>query len=214
MPNYVQYDKYTQPKEIVRKKIKQALISHNVKSFPPFDSNAEILEPIEDSFNEFRLNYKAAGGKHIVCKREDFSKLLVDLLKNQHYPSILNTSKSLSALLSQNGIQCYDSINAASPVDAAIVFADMLIARNGSMVFTQQYSLYPSVKGLAKDIIVVALAQNIVSDLKTAMVAQQQKHNGKLLHMTEIVAPTLPQQVEGKELFTPNEPRFILLLVI
>lgn len=210
MPNYVQYDKYTQPKEVVRKKIKQALISHNVKSFTSLDANAEILEPIENVVNEFCNNYKVAGGKHIQCNRENFTKYLVDLLKSLRYSSILNTFKSLSSTLSGNGIQCYDSIDASAPVDAAIVMADALIARNGSMVFSQSHSLYPSIKGLAKDIIVIASTNMVVPDLKAAMEVQQRKLDGKLLKMMEIVTPTFHKDVAE---YTPDDPRYIMLLL-
>lgn len=214
MSNLVQFNnKYTLPKEVIRKKIKQALISRNAKSFASLDANADILVPLEDVVAEFRANYKMAGGKHILCSKENFTGMLVQLIKSQRYSTILNTAKAFMPLLQQHNIHCYDSIDAASPVDAAIVFVDKLIARNGAMVFSQKFSLYPSVKNLAKDIIVVAMAKNIVSDIKCILEVQQHAGADKMHDMLEIITPTCPQVVDGQSVYTPNEPRFIMLLV-
>ena len=47
MANFPQYDnKYMPPKEVIRKKIKQALISKNAKTFTSLDANADILVPM------------------------------------------------------------------------------------------------------------------------------------------------------------------------
>ncbi len=214
MANFPQYDnKYMPPKEVIRKKIKQALRSKNAKTFTSLDANADILVPIDDVVTEFRMNYKMAGGKHILCTKENFADMLVHLIENQHYPTILNTAKALSPLLAKHNIHCYDSIDSSSPVDAAIVFANQLIARNGAMVFSQKLSLYPSVKNLAKDIIVVAMVQNIVPDLKTVLDQYQPTGNGKPHDMLEIITPTNTPIVDGKNVYTPNEPRYIMLLV-
>jgi L-lactate utilization protein LutC len=98
-------------------------------------------------------------------------------------------------------------------VDVAIVYSDMLIARTGSMLFTQKFSLYPSVKNITKDIIVVAFEKNLVLDLKDALALQQEKNQGIPYDFMEVITPTKPVNDKGEEDYSPLEPRYILLLI-
>jgi L-lactate utilization protein LutC len=98
-------------------------------------------------------------------------------------------------------------------VDVAIVYSDMLIARTGSMLFTQKFSLYPSVRNITKDIIVVAFEKNLVLDIKDTFQLQQEKNQGNLYDFVEIITPTKPVNDKGEENYSLLEPRFILLLI-
>jgi L-lactate utilization protein LutC len=98
-------------------------------------------------------------------------------------------------------------------VDVAIFYSDILIARTGSMLFTQKYSRYPSIKNIAKNIIVIAFEKNLVLDFKDAFTLQQEKNQGIPYDFVEIITPTKPVNEKGETNFSPLEPRFILLLI-
>ena len=138
---------------------------------------------------------------------------LVKLIKSQQYKSILNTSGSLDSQLTKNNIFYYNSIDCSSQVDAVIVYSNILIARTGSMIFSQKNSLYPSVRNLGKDMIVVAFTNHIIPDFKGALNAQQQINGAHIPSFSEIITPTLPELIDGKEFFPSSESRIILLLV-
>lgn len=212
--NPVSFDtKNTSSKETVRKNIRHALASKSPSKFPNIDLTSELFDSPEDVLIDFVANFRNAGGKYIPCTKENFMERLVKLIKSQQYKSILNTSSSLDVQLTKNNIFFYNSIDSSSQVDAVIVYSNILIARTGSMLFSQKNSLYPSVRNLGKDIIVVAFANHIIPDLKGALNAQQQISGGNMPPISEIITPTLPELVDGKEIFPPSESRIILLLV-
>jgi L-lactate utilization protein LutC len=212
--NPISFDtKNTSSKETVRKNIRHALASKSSSKFPNIDLTSELFDPLDNVTIDFVNNFRNAGGKYIPCTKENFMERLIKLIKSQQYKSILNTSSSLDVQLTKNNIFYYNSIDSSSPVDAVIVYSNLLIARTGSMIFSQKNSLYPSVRNLGKDMIVVAFANHIISDLKEALNAQQQINGANIPPVSEIITPTLPELVDGKEIFSPSESRIILLLV-
>ncbi len=212
--NAVSFDtKNTSSKETVRKNIRHALASKSPSKFPNIDLTSELFDPTEDVLYDFVTNFRNAGGKYIPCTKENFMERLVKLIKSQQYKSILNTNSSLDAQLTKNNICFSNSIDSSALSDAVIAYSNILIARTGSMIFSQKNSLYPSVRNLGKDIIVVAFANHIIPDLKGALNAQQQINKANMPSISEIITPTLPDLVDGKEVFSPSESRIILLLV-
>ncbi|MEG1556521.1 MAG: hypothetical protein RR356_07345 [Bacteroidales bacterium] len=205
--------KNTSSKETIRRNIRHALSSKSPNTFPNIDINSELFEPIPDLLKEFVVNFRAMGGKYIPCTKENFVERLLKLIASQQYQSLLNTSTSLTNFLVENEISFYNVIDANSPVDAALVYADILIARSGSFVCSQKSSLYPSVKNLAQDLIIVSFLPNIVSDIKNAIALQQKRNQNAVHEMTEIVTPAIPPIIDGKENYSPLNPRYILLLI-
>jgi hypothetical protein len=49
--------------------------------------------------------------------------------------------------------------------------------------------------------------------LKDAFVTQQEKNQGSLYEFVEMITPTKPVTEKGEENYSPQEPRFILLLI-
>ena len=201
-------------KENMRKNIRHALTSKSQGKFPNIDLNTPLFEPIPDLLSCFAKQYRTAGGKLIICTKDNFIQRLVELIKILPYNQILSTKGDLSKILEQANISFQKCIDVANPADIAVVYSDVLIARSGSLLFSQKYSLYPSVKNLAKDIIVVAFTNRIVADLKTAFEVQEKLYKGKNFEFFEIITPSPPVVNEIKEeIYSPTEPRFILFLI-
>ena len=203
----------TTTKENMRRKIRHALTQKSASKFPYIDIHADIFEKPENLLAEFCTNFRNAGGKFIVCDKTNFVDILHKLIVGQRYGIILNTNHSISPALSKRNLNYITCIDSHQQVDAAIVYSDMLIARTGSMLFTQKFSLYPSARNITKDIIVVAFEKNLVPDIKDAFYLQQEKNQGILYDFAEIITPTKPVNDKGEENFSPLEPRFILLLI-
>jgi len=202
----------TTSKENMRKKIRHALTQKSTSKFPNIDIHAEIFEKPENLMAEFLQNFRNAGGKFIACTKENFVDILHKLVVGQRYTSILNTNHSISPALTQKNLNYITCIDSHQQVDVAIVYADVLIARTGSMLFTQKFSLYPSVRNITKDIIVVAFEKSLVLDLKDAFLFQQEKNQGSLYDFVEIITPKKPVYEKGED-YSFLEPRFILLLI-
>jgi len=202
----------TTSKENMRRKIRHALTQKSTSKFPNIDIHAKIFDKPENIMVEFLQNFRNAGGKFIVCNKENFVDRLYELIKGQGYTSILNTNHSISPALKQRNVNYMTCVGSHQQVDVAIVYADVLIARTGSMLFTQKFSLYPSVRNITKDIIVVAFERSLVLDLKDAFLHQQEKNQGSLYDFVEVITPTKPAAEKGED-YSLLEPRFILLLI-
>ncbi|MCL1850261.1 MAG: hypothetical protein FWF70_02480 [Bacteroidetes bacterium] len=203
----------TTAKENMRRLIRHALTQKSANKFPYIDIHADIFEKPESLLEEFCTHFRKAGGKFILCNKNNFVDILHKLIVGQRYATILNTNQSISPALTKRNLNYITCIDSHQQVDVAIVYSDMLIARTGSMLFTQKFSLYPSVRNITKDIIVIAFEKNLVLDLKDAFQLQQEKNQGILYDCTEIITPTKPVNDKGEENYSLLEPRFILLLI-
>lgn len=204
----------TTSKESIRKDIRHALSTKGVNKYPNLDLSDDFLQPSDDLVRDFVVRFRALGGKYVPCTKEQFVGRLVKLLQVQNYPVLLNTKPQFVNVLKNNNINFVDAIDVNTPADAAIVFSDALIAQSCSFVFSPHNSLYPSVKGIASDLIIVALANNIVPDMKTALALQQDRNEGNLYEFNEIICPTPLTIRDNQEIRTPLTPRYILMLVL
>jgi L-lactate utilization protein LutC len=203
----------TTSKENMRRKIRHALTQKSTSKFPYIDIHADLFEKPENVLAEFCDNFRDAGGKLIMCNKDNFVDYLHKLIVGQRYATILNTNHSISPALTKRNLNYITCIDTHQQVDVAIVYSDLLVARTGSMLFTQKFSLYPSVRNITKDIIVVAFQKNLVLDLKDAFQLQQERNQGILYDFAEIITPTKPVNDKGEDNYSPLEPRFILLLI-
>jgi L-lactate utilization protein LutC len=203
----------TTSKENMRREIRHALTQKSTSKFPNIDIHAEVFDIFENMLTEFAHNFRSAGGKVIACNRENFADILYKIIVGQRFTTILNTNHSIAPALTQKNLNYITCMDNHQQADVAIIYADVLIARTGSVLFTQKYSLYPSIRNTAKDIIVVAFEKSLVLDLKDAFLFQQEKNQGSLYDFVEIITPTKPATDKSKEDYSPLEPRFILLLI-
>jgi len=203
----------TTSKENMRRAIRHALTQKSTSKFPNVDIHADLFEKPENVTAKFCDNFRNAGGKLILCDRENFVERLHKLIVGQRYATILNTNHSISPALTKRNLNFITCADTHQQVDVAIIYSDTLIARTGSMLFTQKHSLYPSIRNITKNIIVVAFEKNIVLDLKDSFVLQQGRNQGALYDFAEVITPTKQVTAQGEEDYTPLQPRFILLLI-
>jgi len=198
----------TTSKENMRRKIRHALTQKSASKFPQIDAHIEPFEKPENIAIEFCANFRSAGGKLITCARSNIINKLNKLVVEQNYTTVFNASHFLAPLLKKSNINYITCMDIHRQVDVTIVYADILIARTGSMMFTQNFSLYPSVRNITKDIIVVSFVNNLALDFKDAFAMLQEKNQGNMYEFAEIITPTKPENDD----YSPLEPRFILLL--
>lgn len=200
-------------KENIRKNIRNGLAAKRPAPLYGKDVTDSEPEPIDDLFVEFINRFREAGGKYIPCTTQNMVQLFVKIAQGQQYHTVLNTSSNLGKYLDKYKVRYVNAVNPNEPVDAAIFFTDVLVARNGAVGFTQAVGRYASVKNLAKDIIVVSRERCIFQDLEDALEYQRQRNGGTAYPLTEFVIPTKPEEINGKPVFSPREPRIILMLI-
>lgn len=129
-------------KENIRKNIRHALTQKKTNSPINIDTSMPIFTNNEDSIRRFVSNFRNAGGVFIPCTKENFTERLLYLLKGKKYNFILNTNKSLNKIFEDARIPFSDFIETDKPVDAAVVYSDILISRSGSLVFSQNFYIH------------------------------------------------------------------------
>lgn len=207
-------------KEIILRTIKEALSKMGDTSSANVDFNAGnnpfktfSQEQLKALFiDKFRSADRQDRGYLMPpCSSKDAVKELVELIEHRKYNTFLNTVPYLSKFLDKHNISYTNSIYPNQPADAALVFSDMLIAHTGSIGFAQEYNIYPSVIGLARELIVFARERCIYPDIEQALEAK--KNANEFCAMTEFIAPTAPEIIDGKAHYTPWNPRIILMLI-
>ena len=202
---------------------------------PDINMEQDLFAPIPDMLECFKQNFEEAGGKLVpfrmdVTRMNDrayashFQKNVYDYLKDYELEAsrcmtVLNTSPHLAPVLANFNIPTIDFIRNSEPVDAVIVFAEFLIARTGSIVLSQRggLMLYPSIRNLARNIIVLSQSSRIIPDLhaltKLTLTTHQKENRIEEsdfdFDMLEIIRPS---SVDDSNL-SPTMPHFSLLLV-
>ena len=196
-------------KEYIRGVIRKSVVSHD--QITDGQPTSSFLKPIEDAPVEFWRNFQANGGKILRCHtRQDRLKYLKMLSDDQQYNVVLNTHDNLSRDLEQTGINFVNSISVNMTIDAVVVLCTTLVARNGSLGFTQPVARFLSMRNIARDVIVISRMSDIVPDLESAL--QRNLKFGGDAGM-EFVTPSLSPNEDGKDARTPQNPRYILLLL-
>lgn len=197
-------------KEQIRKNIRNSLINKKSSSPVKIDTTTPLFTKNDDIIRQFVSNFRNAGGIFIPCTKENFSERLVYLLNGKKYNFILNSNKSLNKILEGARISYSDFIETDKPVDAAIIYSDLLIARSGSIGFSQKYSLYPSVLNLGKDLIVIAFIDHVVEDIGSAFQEIEKNIEQKTGVFTELITPT---KVREDQEYSPENPQIILFFI-
>ncbi len=196
-------------KEYIRGVIRKSTVSHD--HIPEGDPSLKCFPAMSNVQVEFWQNFQANGGKILRCySRQDRLKYLQMLAQDKQYNVVLNTHNNLSADLEHLQINYINSISVNMPIDAVVALSTCLVARTGSIGFTQPVSRFVSMRNLACDVIVISRLTDVVADMEDA-VARNLKFTKDA--GIEFITPTPLPKVDGKEMRTLKNPRYILLLL-
>ena len=160
---------------------------------------------------EFWQNFQANGGKILRCHtRQDRLDLLRRLAEDQQYNAVVCTHNNLCPDLEQAQMNYVNTLSTNTPMDAVVALSTTLVARTGSIGFTQPVSRFLSMRNIAKDVIVISRMIDIVPDIESAL--DRNKKFAQEAGM-EFVTPSVLPKVDNKEVRTPQQPRYILLLL-
>ena len=195
-------------KEYIRSVIRKSTLSHDHKE--EGQPSLQYLAPMDNYQVEFWQNFQANGGKILRCHtRQDRLKFLKMLAEDQQYNAVLSTHNNLCPDLEQAQMNYVNAISVHMPVDAVVALSTCLVARTGSIGFTQPFSRFVSMRNLALDVIVISRMKDIVPDMETALARNFKYTQGAGM---EFITPEPLVKENGKEVRTPQKPRYILLL--
>ena len=196
-------------KEYIRGVIRKSVVSHDhIEDGRP---SLDYLAPMTNVQVEFWQNFQANGGKILRCHtRQDRLDLLRRLAEDQQYNAVVCTHNNLCPDLEQAQMNYVNTLSTNTPMDAVVVLSTTLVARTGSIGFTQPVSRFLSMRNIAKDVIVISRMIDIVPDIESAL--DRNKKFAQEAGM-EFVTPSVLPKVDNKEVRTPQQPRYILLLL-
>ena len=196
-------------KEYIRGVIRKSVVSHDhIEDGRP---SLDYLAPMNNVQVEFWQNFQANGGKILRCHtRQDRLDLLRRLAEDQQYNAVVCTHNNLCPDLEQAQMNYVNTLSTNTPMDAVVALSTTLVARTGSIGFTQPVSRFLSMRNIAKDVIVISRMIDIVPDIESAL-----DRNKKFAQEAcmEFVTPSVLPKVDNKEVRTPQQPRYILLLL-
>ncbi len=200
-------------KESIRQNIRNALSNKMevLNTELDLNLNADVYEPIDNLPAAFIEKFRGAGGLYVPCTNQDLIQTVVRLCRSQKYGTVLSTSPFFSQYLERHGVPFVTAVSPGEPADAVLVVSNMLIARTGSLGFSQTLAVYPTVKGLARDIVVISRERCVFQDLDDALKIQGGGQSSSPI--VEFLRPQPVRKDDDTPRNTPANPRIILLLV-
>ncbi len=202
-------------KEIIRKNIRNALSDRLEVQQSELDSNMnmDVFTTIEDPLQMFMTNFLKAGGRIARSYNTTFIPILIQHLQCQAYGTILSTSSFFDKYLDKYGIRYVNTVNPNEPADVALVVSTTLIARSGSVGFMQALNMFPSVRNLAKTLIIVSRERCVFPDMEDVLLAQSRRDPESPCPLMEFICPSEYPQEGEEDAATPSNPKMLLMLV-
>ena len=215
--------------------VRSALATKSENQFPRIDRKDKVFDPLDDPYQNFKKEFTEAGGllyefeverarmsdaNYVSQRLEEIYNQIKYAVEAGRWTRVLNASAHLSNILRQFHIDFVETLPESEHADAVIVYAEHLIARTGHVVLSQrgQHMLYPSIAGLARNIIILSGNASIINDLKdltermTTTVPQENRPDELNLkfNMMEILRPARFGEGEEPSVAKPN----VMLMMI
>jgi len=216
--------------------IRSALSTKSDIVLPQIDRKEKVFDPLEDSYQNFKKEFTEAGGllyefeverdrmsdgNYVAQRLGEIYNQIKYAVEAGRWTRVLNASAHLSGILRQFHIDFMETLPESEHADAVIVYAEHLIARTGHVVLSQRgkHMLYPSIAGLARNIIVLSGNASLIDDLKdltgrmTTTVPQENRPDelNFKFNMMEILRPA---SFEDGEEPTVAKPRIMLMMIV
>jgi L-lactate dehydrogenase complex protein LldG len=158
-------------KDIILKKIKEAL-SHKVPlPFPEVNNNQFLFVPQQQELElEFAQNFTELLGKFSFCANPSELVEQLQLLANsRNWDKIICPENSLASLLVNNGFLKINTTATAANCDAAITTCESLIARTGSILLSNANESGRTASVYAPVHICIAYTSQLVYDIANGL---------------------------------------------
>jgi len=203
-------------KELMLKKIRKALLEKrdnphpNLEDTALYKSNDEILEV------QFAEQLSAMSGNFIFCENGiDFIENILELADKYNWRKIYCWEPELQALLEHYEFPFYKTDKDFEMAEVGITLCEALIARNGSVMVSNQgaagrrLSIYPHHH------LVIARTGQLVPDLKEAFALLKSKYGAQLPSMVStITGPSRTADIEKTLVLGAHGPKEIFVFLV
>ncbi len=171
-------------KEGILKNIRKALIQSADQPFPGIEKIDFAFEKGEDDLSiQFAEKFTSLLGRFSFCENEeDLVNQLLALVEERGWTEIHCADENIKSALSSFGFPAFSEKQLAD-VDVSITKCEVLVARTGSMVLSSTESSGRLSSVYAPIHICIAKTNQLVHDVKDAIVFMQKKYGDRLPSM-------------------------------
>lgn len=204
------------PKEAMLKKVRQALLEKRDNPQPDFEES-QLYKDEEDTLDvTFAREFNAVSGKFIYCDGEiAVIENLIGLVEELEISKIYAWESSVQELLGNYGFPILANDIGFLDADAGITTCEALIARNGSILISnnnesgRRLSVYPPVH------IVFAKASQLVMDIKHGMKLIKERYADEMPSMiSTITGPSRTADIEKRLVLGAHGPKELYVFLI
>lgn len=203
-------------KELILKKIRKALLEKrdspypNLEDSPLYKSNAEIPEIL------FAEQLTAVSGNFIFCENGvEFIENILELADKFKWRKIYCWEPELQALLANYEFPFYKTDKDFEMAEVGITLCEALIARNGSILVSNQNEAGRRLSIFPHHHIVIARTGQLVMDLKDGFQLIKNKYGNQIPSMlSTITGPSRTADIEKTLVLGAHGPKELFVFLI
>lgn len=206
----------TTAKERMLKKVRQALLQKSENPHSDFEDSALYKDEEEPLDVTFAREFTAVSGKFVYCDGEiALVENLISLVETLGIKKVYGWEPSIQQMLGHYGFPIYKGEADFLDADAGITSCEALIARNGSVLISnnnlsgRRLSIYPSVH------IIFAKASQIVMDIKHGLSLIKERYGDQIPSLiSTVTGPSRTADIEKKLVLGAHGPKSLYVFLI
>ena len=203
-------------KELILKKIRNALLEKRDNPYPNLEESP--LYKINDKELEilFAEQLTAVSGNFIFCENGvDFIENILELADKYNWRKIYCWEPELQELLARYEFPFYQTDKDFDQAEVGITLCEALVARNGSVMVSNQHAAGRRLSIFPHQHIVIARTGQLVLDLKDAFQTLKNKYGTQIPSMiSNITGPSRTADIEKTLVLGAHGPKELFVFLI
>ena len=203
-------------KELILKKIRKALLEKRDNPYPNLEESP--LYKINDKELEilFAEQLTAVSGNFIFCENGvDFIENILELADKYNWRKIYCWEPELQELLARYEFPFYQTDKDFDQAEVGITLCEALVARNGSVMVSNQHAAGRRLSIFPHQHIVIARTGQLVLDLKDAFQTLKNKYGTQIPSMiSNITGPSRTADIEKTLVLGAHGPKELFVFLI
>lgn len=203
-------------KEVILKKIREALIESTPLPFPHSEGTNSLYQPAQKELEvQFAEEFTKLQGKFAFClNMKELSLQLNDLIAAKNWANIFCNETALKQSLTTGGFSRF-SPTTLTDCDASITTCESLVARTGSIVLSAASQSGRTVSVYAPVHICIAFSSQLVYDIKDALQLVKEKYGANIPSLISFAAgPSRTADIEKTLVTGVHGPKEVYLFLV
>ncbi|TDG37399.1 hypothetical protein EZJ43_04585 [Pedobacter changchengzhani] len=206
----------TTAREQILKKIRKALLEKRENPYPNLEDSALYKKNTEELEVLFAEQLTAISGNFIFCENGiDFIENILELAEKFNWRKIYCWEPELQKLLSHYEFPFYQTDKDFEEAEVGITLCEALIARNGSVLVTNQSAAGRRLSIFPHHHIVIARTGQLVLDLKDGFQLLKNKYGNQIPSMiSTITGPSRTADIEKTLVLGAHGPKELFVFLV